>query len=80
MPQQPPQSQVLLTLREFSGILNPPMTERQLRHLVRALGWHPAGLRHDGNGGHPRQTFGADDLRRAYAAVAPLLGVTEGSG
>ena len=73
MPQQTPTSQLQFTLREFAAMLNPPMSEQQLRYLVRALNWQPTGVRLTGTGGHPRQTFGADDLRRAYAAVAPLL-------
>lgn len=65
--------EVPLTLAEASAILNPPLSEKQLRQLVGALGWQPTGARHDGRPGHPRATYNASEILRLHAAVTPFL-------
>lgn len=63
---------VALTLAEAATLLDPPMTERQLRAIVRALRWQPAGWRHNGHG-HPYATYQAADIMRLHAALLPFL-------
>ena len=63
-----------LTLREAAEVLEPSMTERQLRDIIRALGWPPAGHRASGRRGHPRATYPAADILRLHAALSPWLG------
>ena len=65
--------QVGLTLAEASQVLDPPMTEQQLRHIIRALHWQPAGWRHPGGRGHATATYDAGDLMRLHQALVPFL-------
>jgi len=64
---------VAFTLREAAEVLNPPVTERQLRQIVTALGWKPAGHRHTGRSGHPFPTYDAAELLALHAALVPFL-------
>jgi hypothetical protein len=65
---------VTLTLAEAATILDPPLTEAQLRELVHALRWKPAGHRHTGKDGRPPACYPADRLMALHAAVVPFLG------
>jgi hypothetical protein len=67
---------VTLTLAEAAMVLDPPVTEQQLRAIVRALGWQAAGVRHGGHPGRPgrqQATFDAADVLRLHAALVPFL-------
>lgn len=65
---------VTLTLAETAGLLTPPMSERQLRQVVRALRIRPAGWHHPGSGrGHPVARYDAGLLFRLHAALVPFL-------
>lgn len=65
-------SDVTFTLAE-AALLLPPLTEPQLRQLVRALGWQPAGQKRTGRRGHPAPTYDAAALFRLHGAVLPLI-------
>lgn len=64
-----------LTLAEAAQVLDPPVTERQLRLIVAALrgSVHPVGVRRTGRQGKPVCTYDAETLMRLHAAVAPWL-------
>jgi hypothetical protein len=64
---------VTLTLAEAAQVLDPPMTEQQLRKIVTALGWKPDGWRHRTGRGHPFPVYQAQDLMRLHAALVPFL-------
>jgi hypothetical protein len=65
---------VSLTLAEAATILNPPITEQQLRTIIRALRITPAGWRHPGSGrGHPIAAYPAAEIFRLHAALSPWL-------
>ena len=64
---------VAFTLREAATVLNPPVTERQLRQIVTALGWKPDSHRHTGKGGRPADCFPAERILRLHAALVPFL-------
>jgi len=64
---------VAFTLREAAQVLNPPVTEHQLRQIVTALGWKPDGHRHTGRRGHPCATYNAATLLQLHAALAPFI-------
>jgi hypothetical protein len=67
---------VTLTLAEAAQVLDPPMTEQQLRQIVRALGWEPGGERGNGHPGRPgrqKATFDAAEILRLHAALVPFL-------
>ena len=64
-----------LTLSEAATLLNPPMTERQLRQIVTALGWQPAGWRHTGRQGHPTATYPWADITALHQVLVPWLGM-----
>jgi hypothetical protein len=66
---------VTLTLAEAAAILDPPMTERQLRAIVTALRWQPCEYRRTGRAGRPAPAYDAAMLLRLGAALAPF---TEG--
>jgi len=65
-----------LTLAEAAAVLNPPVTEAQLRVIVRALHWQPADHRHHGRatGGRPAAAYDAQELLKLHAALSPWLG------
>lgn len=65
---------VALTIAEATAILNPPVTERQLRAIIRALHIPPAGTRRNGHIGHPQHTYDAGEILRLHAALTPWLG------
>jgi hypothetical protein len=64
---------VALTLAEASQVLDPPMTEQQLRAIVTALGWKPAGNRHTGRRGRPWPVYEATEILQLHAALVPFL-------
>ena len=64
---------VALTLSEAADILEPRVSERQLRDLVRALGLQPVGYRQTGKRGHPVATYDAGALMRIHGALVPFL-------
>lgn len=64
---------VTLTLAEAAQVLDPPMTEQQLRKIVRALGWQAADQRRTGKPGHPAPAYPAAGLMRLHAALVPFL-------
>ena len=61
------------TLAEAATVLDPPMTEQQLRLIVRALGWQPDGKRYTGRRGHPEATFDAAAIMRLHQALVPFM-------
>jgi hypothetical protein len=64
---------VALTLQEACEVLDPPMSETQLRIIVRALAIQPTGARRSGQAGRPTATYQADELHRLHGALAPWL-------
>lgn len=64
------------TLAEAATILDPPMTEAQLRAITGALGWQPDGSRYSGRPGRPAATFEAAKIMRLHAALLPFLELT----
>ena len=61
------------TLAEAATILDPPLSERQLRMIIRALGWQPSGKRYSGRRGHPEATFDAAAIMRLHQALVPFM-------
>jgi hypothetical protein len=68
---------VTLTLAEAAQVLDPPMTEQQLREIIRALRWEPEGYRRTGRPGHPWPVYDAREIMKLHAALAPWLGVAD---
>jgi len=66
-------AEVGFTLTEAASFLDPPITTRQLRAIVRALGLLPTGYRYTGRRGHPELTYNAQELLRLHAALGPWL-------
>jgi hypothetical protein len=71
---------VAFTLAEAATVLDPPMTEQQLRLVVRALGWQPAGKRYTGRRGHPEVTYDAGQIMGLHAALVPFIGPGRDNG
>jgi hypothetical protein len=66
---------VSFTLAEAAGILDPALTEAQLRQIIRALGWQPDDWRHPGTGrSHPVACYSAARLLALHGALAPFIG------
>ena len=63
-----------LTLAEAATILEPAMTEAQLRAIVTALRWQPDGYRSNGRPGHPWPTYNAEQIMKLHGALSPWLG------
>lgn len=63
---------VALTLAEAAAVLDPPITERQLRAIIRELGWKPETHRHTGCAGRPAPAYDATRLLRLHAALVPF--------
>jgi hypothetical protein len=66
---------VTLTIAEAAAVLDPPMTEDQLRAIVTALGWKPHGARHTGRAGRPTAAYDATRLMQMHAAIAPFIDI-----
>jgi hypothetical protein len=66
---------VTLTLAEAAMVLDPPVTEQQLRAMVSALGWQPHGARRTGRAGRPVDAYEATRLLELHAAMVPFLGI-----
>jgi hypothetical protein len=64
---------LLFTLAEAATVLNPPLSEKQLRGIIRELGWKPAGVRPTGRRGHPVATFDSARIMQLHAALLPFL-------
>jgi hypothetical protein len=62
-----------LTLSEAAAVLDPPVSEQQLRQIVTALGWKPHGWRRRVTRGHPFPTYDATEILRLHAAMVPFL-------
>src|SRR5258708_23871266 len=64
---------VALTLDEAAQVLQPPVTARQLRAVVHALGMQPAGTRRNGRRGPPVAHLlrGADPATPTRAPPGP---------
>ena len=54
-------------------MLNPPMTDRQLRDILRALTIPPCGRRWTGGMGRPADLYDWGEITRLHAAVKPWL-------
>jgi hypothetical protein len=67
---------VQLTLTEAASILDPPMSEHQLRIIIRALN-HPAlrpvGRRRNGHAGRPAATYDSTKLHQLHGDLASWL-------
>lgn len=64
---------VTLTLAEAATVLDPPVTEQQLRAIVTALGWKPDSHRHTGRAGRPAPEYDAARIMRLHAALLPFI-------
>jgi hypothetical protein len=64
---------VTLTLAEAAMVLDPPVTEQQLRAIVTALGWQPDGWRPRATRGHPFPEYQAAEILKLHAALVPFL-------
>ena len=67
----------LFTLAEAAtpGLLDPPLSERQLRGIIRELRWQPDGWRHPGTGrSHPVACYSAARILALHGALAPFIG------
>jgi hypothetical protein len=58
-----------LTLTELAELLDPPVTARQVYHLVRALGLKPVGYRKTGQPGRPAPCYDAKAVMEAHSAL-----------
>jgi hypothetical protein len=66
---------VTLTLAEAAAVLDPPLSERQLRLIiVKALAWEPDEYRHTGRPGRPTFAYDAERILRLHAALLPFTG------
>ena len=63
-----------LTLTEAASILQPPITEPQLRAIIRALRIQPAGSRRNGHPGKPHATYTWTEISQLHHALTPWLG------
>jgi hypothetical protein len=63
---------VTLTLAEAAQVLDPPLSERQLRDIVRALCWEPDTVRRTGRPGKPVAAYDAARLMKLHAALIPF--------
>lgn len=64
---------VTFTLAEASQILDPPLTETQLREIIRALRWKPDGHRYTGCSGRPIATYDAAKIMKLHSALVPWI-------
>jgi hypothetical protein len=63
----------VVTVAEAVTLLRPPIGERALRDILRALAITPCGRRRAGNTGRPADLYDWADLTRLHAAIRPWL-------
>lgn len=66
---------VTLTLGEAAMVLDPPLSEQQLRAIIGALGWQPSGHRHTGRAGRPVAAYDATRILTLHSALVPFLDI-----
>lgn len=71
---------VAFTLGEAAAVLDPPLSEDELRAIIRALHWKPAGKRYTGRGGHPFDTFDMARIQRLHIALRPFMDAARDTG
>ena len=64
---------VQLTLAEACDVLRPEISEKQLRRIIQALRWQPAGTRPNGHPGRPQAVYDYDQITKLHAALTPWL-------
>ena len=64
---------VAVTVADAVTMLNPPMTGRQLRDILRALTIPPCGRRWTGGMGRPADLYDWGEITRLHEAIAPWL-------
>jgi hypothetical protein len=69
-----------LTLTEATTLMNPTISEPQLRAIIRALHIPHTGTRPNGHPGRPALTYPASQLMQLHAALVPWLGITYSNG
>jgi hypothetical protein len=65
------------TIPEAVTMLSPAVSEDQLRDIIRALRWQPAGRKRTGHAGRPSWsvlTYEWEQILRLHGALAPWLG------
>ena len=62
-----------LTITEALSLLDPPITEAQLRHAIAAAGLKPCGSRPTGQPGRPHPTYSWPELVALHGALSPWL-------
>jgi hypothetical protein len=67
-------AEIHFTIPEAVTMLNPPMPEAQLREIIRALRWQPAGLKYTGHVGRPTLTYEWTQITKLHEALLPWLG------
>ena len=66
---------IQLTLAEAAEVLEPSMSEDQLRQIITALRWQPDGVRYTGRAGRPVATYDATRLFKLHTALVPHQGL-----
>jgi hypothetical protein len=61
------------TIPEACEMLTPAIGEDQLREIIRALRWTPAGRKYTGHAGRPTLTWDWADITKLHAAISPWL-------
>lgn len=67
----------LWTVEDATALLDPAMSVEQVRALIRAAGIQPAGHRRTGRRGRPAETYDAEVILQAHAALVPFLVAAE---
>ncbi len=62
------------TIPEACEMLAPAISEAQLRELIHALRWQPAGRKYTGHAGRPTLTWDWSQICELHAAISPWLG------
>ena len=66
-------AELAFTIPEAVTMLNPAISEEQLREIIRALRWEPAGRKYTGHAGRPTLTYEWTQITRLHAAISPWL-------
>lgn len=56
-------------------MLTPAISEDQLREIIHALRWQPAGRKYTGHAGRPTLTYEWQEITKLHEALLPWLRV-----
>ena len=69
-----------LTVKELADLLDPPVTQDQIMHLICYIGLEPCGRRRSGRRGRPAALYDSATVMGAHSALVPYTSQRKATG